>query len=246
MFWAIGFLVWTVVYYLRTIRNPTERAHVTLHHGTRVMVVTAHPDDECMFFSPTVVGLQRRGYNVHVLCLSEGNYDGLGSIRREELVASAGVLGIPIERVAVLDNEATRDHPTRVWPAALVAQLVEKYVDEWGIGAIVTFDKYGVSGHVNHMAVHHGVVHYSATSNVRVYTLDSIPLVRKYLSFADTLFSRPLLTLDSDDMLFVSTPSEYKTAVKAMLRHSSQMVWFRWLYIIFSRYMVINVLHRIK
>lgn len=39
--------------------------------GKSVLVVTAHPDDECMFFSPTIINLQRLS-KVHLLCLSTG------------------------------------------------------------------------------------------------------------------------------------------------------------------------------
>lgn len=35
--------------------------------------VIAHPDDECMFFSPTILELVRRKYNVYVFCCSTGN-----------------------------------------------------------------------------------------------------------------------------------------------------------------------------
>lgn len=38
-----------------------------------VLVITAHPDDECMFFSPTILNLQQ-SCTVHVLCLSAGMY----------------------------------------------------------------------------------------------------------------------------------------------------------------------------
>ena len=45
-----------------------------------VLLVTAHPDDECMFFAPTLLSLRRakerhRSENqVFLLCLSEGVY----------------------------------------------------------------------------------------------------------------------------------------------------------------------------
>ena len=38
-----------------------------------VLLVTAHPDDEAMFFVPTLLALQARGVAVHVLCLSTGS-----------------------------------------------------------------------------------------------------------------------------------------------------------------------------
>lgn len=36
-----------------------------------VLLLTAHPDDECMFFGPTLQAL-RHPTRVHVLCLSTG------------------------------------------------------------------------------------------------------------------------------------------------------------------------------
>lgn len=38
----------------------------------RALVVTAHPDDECMFFAPTIIRLVELKASVQVLCLSEG------------------------------------------------------------------------------------------------------------------------------------------------------------------------------
>lgn len=39
----------------------------------RVLIVTAHPDDECMFFGPTILSLAKRpNCTVYLLCLSNG------------------------------------------------------------------------------------------------------------------------------------------------------------------------------
>ena len=38
----------------------------------RVLFVTAHPDDECMFFGPSVLNAVENGRSVHLLCLSTG------------------------------------------------------------------------------------------------------------------------------------------------------------------------------
>lgn len=40
--------------------------------------------------------------------------------------------------------------------------------------------------------------------------------------------------------VFVSGIPEYFRALKAMRMHASQLVWFRWLYVSFSRYMWVN------
>jgi N-acetylglucosaminylphosphatidylinositol deacetylase len=37
-----------------------------------VLLVTAHPDDEAMFFAPTIHTLLQQGASVHILCLSNG------------------------------------------------------------------------------------------------------------------------------------------------------------------------------
>ena len=50
----------------------------------RVLLITAHPDDECMFFAPTVLSLGRSvRAELFLLCLSEGRYGPLmdGNVR---------------------------------------------------------------------------------------------------------------------------------------------------------------------
>lgn len=45
---------------------------------------------------------------------------------------------------------------------------------------------------------------------------------------------------DTGASVFVSGAAEYATALRAMRAHESQLVWFRWLYVAFSRYMWVN------
>mmetsp|Transcript_1504 Transcript_1504/g.4848 ORF Transcript_1504/g.4848 Transcript_1504/m.4848 type:complete len:131 (+) Transcript_1504:68-460(+) len=45
-----------------------------------VILVIAHPDDESMFFFPTLARLSAER-PVHILCLSDGGYDGCGPAR---------------------------------------------------------------------------------------------------------------------------------------------------------------------
>lgn len=80
---------------------------------TRILLLTAHPDDECMFFAPTLLGLAKsvhrvsgpdRLLEIFSLCLSVGNADGLGTIRRDELGRSLDVLGVPSSRRWVEDR----------------------------------------------------------------------------------------------------------------------------------------------
>lgn len=36
------------------------------------LLIVAHPDDECMFFGPSLAQLQSSGWQLSVLCLSTG------------------------------------------------------------------------------------------------------------------------------------------------------------------------------
>lgn len=41
-------------------------------HGSRTLLVIAHPDDEAMFFAPTLLGLARLRHRLSLLCFSAG------------------------------------------------------------------------------------------------------------------------------------------------------------------------------
>jgi len=62
----------------------------------RIALVIAHPDDEAMFFAPTLIALTNPTLEntVSILCLSSGDSEGLGQTRKKELVASALQLGL--------------------------------------------------------------------------------------------------------------------------------------------------------
>lgn len=104
------------------------------------------------------------------------------------------------------------------------------------------------------------------------YVLKSISLLRKYISLLDLpitmLTTEALMPLVSQwlghggaaplaggragnnssrplELLFVSSPKAIAQAKGAMEKHESQMVWFRKLYVLFSRYMSVNELRRV-
>lgn len=74
----------------------------------------------------------------------------------------------------------------------------------------------------------------------KVYTLESVNLIRKYWLILDIplsyLLSRRRYILKND---------ERKLIIEAMKQHYSQYVWFRRLYVKFSRYIVINTLQQL-
>jgi hypothetical protein len=49
-------------------------------HVIQALILTAHPDDECMFFSPTILSLVKQDVHVRALCLSSGMLSCLAAV----------------------------------------------------------------------------------------------------------------------------------------------------------------------
>ena len=74
-----------------------------LWRSKKVLLVTAHPDDEVLFFSPTLLAVPR-GVKVFTLCLSYGDSEGLGQVRKDEFHRAMDVLKIPESRRWILNH----------------------------------------------------------------------------------------------------------------------------------------------
>ncbi|KAM3963859.1 phosphatidylinositol glycan anchor biosynthesis class L [Aphomia sociella] len=211
----------------------------------RVLLVIAHPDDECMFFGPTIFRLCEQGADVHLLCLSNGNYDGKGNLRRLELWNACEELGVPDKNICIINDTRLQDGPKFQWPIAVIAKLINHELEKLDVDTLITFDRGGVSSHVNHTAVFFAVAYMFVEKlmpkKCAVYTLDSVNVLRKYLGFLDL----PLSFVLSSKRYFLRW-TESRRVIRAMKRHKSQMVWFRYLYCTFSRYMIINTLRQIN
>nr|XP_044601447.1 N-acetylglucosaminyl-phosphatidylinositol de-N-acetylase isoform X6 [Equus asinus] len=138
-------------------RMKSQEQAGLLGGGSRSLLVIAHPDDEAMFFAPTVLGLARLRHRVSLLCFSAGNYYNQGEIRKKELLQSCDVLGIPPSGVRIIDNRDFPDDPGVQWDTQRVASVLLWHIEENGINLVVTFDAGGVSGHSNHVALYAAV-----------------------------------------------------------------------------------------
>ncbi|KAI9827771.1 MAG: N-acetylglucosaminyl-phosphatidylinositol de-N-acetylase [Thelocarpon impressellum] len=231
----------------------------------RLCLLIAHPDDEAMFFAPTLLALTAAGLGneVKILCLSSGDADGLGEIRKKELVKSGLALGLRREEdVMVIEDPKFPDSMTSTWDAKAIADVLSRAFapdpssPRTTIDVLVTFDRDGVSSHPNHISLYHGARAFlsavyrrrpsarDATPMPELYTLTSTSIARKYLSVLDvapTMLLRVLGGKGKKPLLFVNSPLQYRTAQRAMTNaHRSQMRWFRWGWIGASRYMVVN------
>lgn len=209
-----------------------------------VLFIIAHPDDECMFFAPTILTLLREGHNVYLVCVTKGDHYGQGEIRRKELQASCTRLGIMPSHVTVIDDERFKDGPDNVWDEEKLGERILSVVKRVEAESIITFDRHGVSGHSNHMSVYSAVnklFRNKQLDKVSVFTLETTNIIRKYSSLLDIPFSS-IFCMTS----FVCLPSEVVKTWQAMAMHQSQMVWFRKLYIVFSRYIYVNTLKELR
>ncbi|KAM5272648.1 N-acetylglucosaminyl-phosphatidylinositol de-N-acetylase isoform 1-T1 [Ctenodactylus gundi] len=240
---AMAALTWGFLWVWGTERKKTLEKAGLLGVGGRTLLVIAHPDDEAMFFAPTVLGLARVKHQVSLLCFSTGNYYNQGETRKNELLQSCAVLGIPPSRVMIIDSRDFPDDPGVQWDTEHVASILLRHTKANGISLVVTFDAGGVSGHSNHIALYAAVraLHSERKfpKGCSVLTLQSVNTLRKYLSLLDL----PWSLMHTQDVLFVLTSEEAARAKRAMSCHRSQLLWFRRLYVVFSRYMRINSLH---
>ncbi|KAI4243354.1 MAG: hypothetical protein L6R40_003526 [Gallowayella cf. fulva] len=192
--------------------NLSRTSHPNFTNKSIVLLI-AHPDDEAMFFSPTLLALTapESGNHVKILCFSNGNADGLGQVREKELILSGQMLGLKSkDDVMVLDSPDFVDGMNTEWQVEKVADVLglafssqqkkkSRQSDEAPtatIDVLVTFDSSGVSSHPNHVALYHGAREWlngrimkgkrGWRCPVEFHTLTSVSIWRKYISFLDT------------------------------------------------------------
>ncbi|KAJ7400133.1 phosphatidylinositol glycan anchor biosynthesis class L [Pitangus sulphuratus] len=218
----------------------------------------------CVVIRETLSGVLVQLLLLTALCTYKEPFDlelrGIMSLSR------GGRVELTIE-VLMLLMRSPEDNPAVEWDSHLLATIVLKHIEAKNINLVVTFDAGGVSGHANHISLYSAVSPESAEITMvalssacgrsdavaterylhsegklpegcRVLVLESVNLLRKYISFLDV----PISCLLPRDALFILTEEETEQAKRAMRCHRSQLLWFRHLYVLFSRYMVVNSL----
>jgi len=213
----------------RSVQKPQQSP-------ARVLFVTSHPDDEVMFFGPTILGLAKTGCQIFLLVMSPGRERG--HTRKKELYESCRILGIPMSNIIVMRHTKLKDDPTVRWREELVSNIILRHVASLNIDTVVTFDRHGVSGHKNHISLFYAVACFAMEDRDRsVYCLTTVNLLRKYSSVLDVPMSFMVCP-----WVFIAGVGQWWVLQRAMMAHWSQYTWFRKLYMIFSRYTLINTL----
>lgn len=229
------------------------------------ILVIAHPDDESMFFIPTIQALKHSGETLWLLCLTTGDYDGLGKQREKEMYQASKLLGF--EKCIVQNNASIQDHPTQRWKISNVVQAIQEALaqEDQAIAkyqslTLLTFDQMGVSGHVNHIDTYLGVQQFisSPPSNLQIpieaWQLESetnpivkyIPVLSWIYLLLSLIFSQCHIMAKESGKDCLYRCNEPGLNWKAMATHNSQFVWYRRLFVVFSCYTYVNTLKRIE
>lgn len=67
------YIAFSFCFYYCLMKTKLVRQVGEIRNCKNILFVTSHPDDECMFFGPSIITLTRKpGANVYLLCLSKG------------------------------------------------------------------------------------------------------------------------------------------------------------------------------
>lgn len=139
----ISYLLLTLLIYLIYIFYVSSSRRSTLT-GRNICLLVAHPDDEAMFFGPVVRSLSSTN-RMHVLCMTQGDFYGLGDLRLAEMKDSCRNLigsGRLVDLTVVNEPEKLPDSPLVKWDRSLAIHIITSYIKAKSIDTVITFDRY--------------------------------------------------------------------------------------------------------
>lgn len=165
-----------------------------------VVGVFAHPDDEIFAGGTLATFAQER--DVYLICLTNGEAginssskpNDLGELRKDELQASAKILGI--KEVFFLnfpDGELTNNL------YSIIANKIRKIIQKLDPEILLTFDPRGVSGHADHVI----------TALITSYIFEKTPTVQQLWYYGFDEAERAVFKKHFEDF-FVYIPPGFK------------------------------------
>ncbi len=165
-----------------------------------VVFFHAHPDDEAIFTGGTIARLNDAGHRVVVVVATGGELgmphnaaspQDLASVRREETVAAAALLGVArVEFLGYRDSGLAGDPAnlahgalSAAAPAAVGRRLADILAQEQAT-TLVIYDGFGIYGHPDHIQIHDAG--WLAAQEVGTETVYEATVDREYLHFVET------------------------------------------------------------
>ena len=221
-------LLYTLVE-LQQVNRWTINKYFPSNHN--VALIIAHPDDEAIFFSPTILQLKNENrIRLHVICVTNGNFYGLGAVRSKELFRSCHEFGLEKEQVYLLNDDMFYDHPSIRWRnTSALAQKLREVLAGFKVDTVLSFGPYGCSGHPNHRDVHLTV---RTLTDYRRFFITDVCFIRYYGGIFEVIYA--YLTNPAKNAFFLSW--DILTTYNAMKSHLSQFR-FHWILV---RYVLVN------
>lgn len=202
----------------------------------KLVCVFAHPDDEAFGPGGSIAHFAARGTDVTIVCVTEGDAFGKNYLiekRKKELNKSAVILGV--KRVINLnfkDGELCNNNYHKV------TDELKKIFDDIRPDTIMTFDKSGVSGHLDHVAV----------SLECSYLFERLKYIKNILYFCNNKKEKKLVGknyfvyfpegYDRNDVnLIINVEKYFKLKKSAMMCHKSQIKDAIWLLTFFGKFL---------
>lgn len=191
----LSFLLFLTILFISWLILKHRIIKININHN--VLLVTAHPDDELMFFGPTLLNEirsrienydEKRPTKIHLLCLCTGDYYGDGEKRKQELNNALNELfRSTFDNSSVINSKKSMqdllnelfiweirddpeliDSPVADWQPYYIMKIIQEYCQRNAITKIITFDQYGVSGHSNHSAIYEAVNKLTEFKNLNI------------------------------------------------------------------------------
>lgn len=192
-----------------------------------------------MFFGPTIARLVQQHHEIHILGITTGNFRGLGSVRKREMISALSHFGFPSENITILDMEKFKDGRKYHWDIEALSYVILTHIKAHNSSIIITFDEYGISGHPNHISCFYALkflyMNGSAPFDMKTFVLNSFPSWRRYLYVFDLFFA-----YFADSFFYIASPKDVLSIYVAMSEHRSQLYWNNLLYLTHSRYLFVN------
>ena len=149
-----------------------------------------------------------------------------------------------------------------LWEPAIIANVLSRHLKRYPASIVgdsdatahsqpqmITFDHNGITKHPNHTPIpsSHAYLPSDSVQRPLLVTLVSPSVWAKFWGPIPAVFAIGRNTVLGDtarqhEILIISSPFAWITAVWVMMAHWSQLVWFRWLYLALSRLMWMNEL----
>lgn len=117
----------------------------------KLFAIFAHPDDEAFGPSGTLYLRAQEGWDVHVICVTDGAGGGDAETRARELQAACELIGASCHQLDYADGSlCNRDYHAI---AESLKKLIRDVTPNTCVIDFMTFEPHGITGHLDHIAV---------------------------------------------------------------------------------------------